>query len=1311
MTVRSPSRRRRRLASLGGLLLVAGCGIAALRSPWVMRWAARGAERLASQALGEEVVLGELSVAPTAGRLVVRGLVITHRSDDPGTDGRAVVAAESVEVELGLRGWQPVARRIRVVRPVVTLHIDEDGLREFREAAPQQQRDAFPWQELWIDNARFRLETPGGSVLATGVDVRPAGGEDAHRLQVGSLHLDTDRWHQEAEDLEIAPIVFTPHGLDLPDLALSLPVADLRGAVTLPFQGTLEGDLAAELRLDELNGLIPAHLLLAGEASAEVDLGGTLASPHLEGAVLISVGELRRIREGEEALMVEAEGLSTGFVLEDQLLEIAPLTAAWSGGRVHGQAVMDLSVKTLSASLTGESLSASEVFVHTGVSPAPWVDFDGDLELQLAGTLRPLHVAGTLEVAGQDVRIASGPLQHTETLLRFSRLTTRSALQVLEDRVLLKTDWLRTARSRGQVDVDLSTVGDRQLDLGFDLSSLALEELRPLADLEPTGTAAFSGRLFGPMESLSLQGQVKSAPFGLLGFTVASSLESPVDAPTLQTVRLPALDARLGGSEFEGQTVIELGKEETWVDLDLLLTSGRLRDLARIFVETEQLDGAVTGGLSVRGPGTALDGELDLDLEALDLFGERFDDGRAALRVVKGGLVFDRVVVERGSEGAYLRGTLDPEGALNLDVATTALQLETLDSLAELNADLRGLVSLKGHVGGTVQQPAPAGRVDAWDLRLGRNQLGDSRLDFDSKAGVLGFYGTLAGTGVDVAGTLDLEGDNEWTAQADLHDFPAHVFYPTTPDGTPLEARVSGTVVAAGELAVEGRPFSVTGETEAVEIDWDIHRLRAPERWRVRWTESLLDVEGVSLTGGKTSLSLAGEGDRARLDLTGGGVFDLDLVRAFVPGLERSDGLATVTVTMQGLRGSVAPEATLAVDGANFDASFLPEAMEETHLRLRATPSRFSLDALDARMGGGVFEGGGFVDAEAWRPLRYDLWSRLDEARVQWFDWLPPVSGSAAVSFVGPASDPLMKGRVDVSQMVFADRIDWEDAVVSLSDGRLEGAASEASPDLFSMDITLVSEDTIRVRNNLGDLTASGELRVVGDTARPGLVGDLRATPGGRVYLKEREFELQRGEIHFVEPTAFDPELDIALATEVRTLEDEYAIDYRISGPWSDWRAESSSAPALPEADINALLLFGMTRDEIERYGGALSALALEGGDLLASKFGLVETLGGGIYGLEILRPERIDIVSGVTERGSASISSELRILAEKDLDWATLILEQNLSRLSDTYIGLERRLANRLYLRSYWARQQVGRQLNTGGAWGLDFRMRWEVD
>jgi hypothetical protein len=344
----------------------------------------------------------------------------------------------------------------------------------------------------------------------------------------------------------------------------------------------------------------------------------------------------------------------------------------------------------------------------------------------------------------------------------------------------------------------------------------------------------------------------------------------------------------------------------------------------------------------------------------------------------------------------------------------------------------------------------------------------------------------------------------------------------------------------------------------------------------------------------------------------------------------------------------------------------------------------------------------------------------VKNGRVQYLDDFPAASGNATLTFDGPMDELLLAGRVVVSEMVFNDRISWEDSLFQPSSDGAIGLALDEEKAWFSMDIELVADNTVRIRNNLADLVAGGTLKVVGDTSQPGLLGNIRCVPGGAVHLKEREFEVQRAELHFVDPFTYDPDVDLLLATDIRTRDENYAINYRVSGTYSDWRAETRSEPALPQADVNALLLFGMTRAELERYGGLGGALALEGGDLLASSVlftGLDDPDRGGIFRIvDPLRPERLDLVSGVSERGSGIVTSELRLLYENELadvglPGTMMIFEQNISRSTDTYLGIEQRLARTLFARTYWGSEQVGRYMDLGGAYGFDVKVRWEID
>jgi OOP family OmpA-OmpF porin len=124
------------------------------------------------------------------------------------------------------------------------------------------------------------------------------------------------------------------------------------------------------------------------------------------------------------------------------------------------------------------------------------------------------------------------------------------------------------------------------------------------------------------------------------------------------------------------------------------------------------------------------------------------------------------------------------------------------------------------------------------------------------------------------------------------------------------------------------------------------------------------------------------------------------------------------------------------------------------------------------------------IDAEGWRPRRYELEGRMDDARIQYLDYLPPLVGDADLRFDGPVDDLLLSGRIDIAEMTFTERIDWEAMVISLRNERLTGSAPVEGAEYFSMDLDVRAMDSIRLRNNIADADASARLRIVGDTAQ-----------------------------------------------------------------------------------------------------------------------------------------------------------------------------------------------------------------------------------
>ena len=126
----------------------------------------------------------------------------------------------------------------------------------------------------------------------------------------------------------------------------------------------------------------------------------------------------------------------------------------------------------------------------------------------------------------------------------------------------------------------------------------------------------------------------------------------------------------------------------------------------------------------------------------------------------------------------------------------------------------------------------------------------------------------------------------------------------------------------------------------------------------------------------------------------------------------------------------------------------------------------------------------------------------VTNGRVQYLEDFPAAIGNANLTFDGPVGELLLAGRIDVSEMVFNERITWEDNLFQPGVDEAAVIALDEEEPWFDMDIDMVADDTVRVRNNLADMVAGGSLIVETQAARTR--GYIRCEPGGSIYLKEQ---------------------------------------------------------------------------------------------------------------------------------------------------------------------------------------------------------------
>lgn len=1314
----APKRRRRWILVVIPSVLVGGA-LGVLQSELVARFAARALEEAAEVATGEDVTIGRIEVGYLPPYVEIQGIVITH----PAT-GDTIAAVRSVRLEPGIHRFRPVFKRLVVDGPQVTLHLDEDGLREFRgvpKAASRARPSELPWRELVLRDGAFALETPTGGVDVRAIAAAP-GPDGTTDLTIGAVRLRAGALDQRAENLSLPRVALAPDGVVVPRLDLPFDAFRVDGGFSVKAGGPLAGDLALHVDLGRLLGVDPAKAHATGLVDVDATLGGTTADPLVGGSLALddlviwrmsSKGVLAATRIGDTIgpwrFVPGVEGAPDALVVDG-------LSMAWGEGTLGVSARVEPATKAVSGTVTAEGVHLARILQAAGAAPTPWVDLTGDIETNVAGTLSPFRLDGPFEINVSDFSVHKGPIDAgADVMLAIDAGTIVGDLTV-DTRRLVLDGRVVTENTYGSARAEIGFAAYGPLSVDVDFPRLDLSILRPLGDAELGGIGSVQGWVGGRYDApMTAEGTLAVSDAVVLGLPLADSISASLEANfRAKDLHFSGIRAELGETSYQGDFSIAF-TDPMHIDTQVYVGSGHIRDLAGIFVDIGPADGLVSGTAVLAGEPYHLEGDVALELRDVDLYGERFPSGYATAWMDDGELTLEALQLERPGSGpdapetVLARGSVKRGWAMNVEILSDGLALPRLDHLEGLDLPLDGTLQIDAQVGGTLFDPAPRGRIAATKVYYDRTRLADSEIRFTSEDGVIAWRGGLLGDALRTRGTLGMWGEQAYEAEARFSGFPLHLFYPRGQDGTPVEARVTGDLSLAGRFGDTPTPVDIEGRIDEVLARWSGHVLKNDSPWIFAVHGTSMQVPRLTLSGNDgTVFGLEGYATgRGQMAFRGDGKINLDLARAFVPELELAQGMADVTLDVTRAPDGVDVVLGARIRDATMRTGYFPADFEDLSATIEATPDRYVIRDVSAEVGGGTFTSAtSRIDAEGWRPRRYELAGKVEDARVQYLDYLPPMVGDADLRFDGPVDDLLLSGTIDVAEMTFSDRIDWEAMVLSLREERLTGSAPEERTKYFSMDLDVRADDTIRLRNNVADADASARLRILGDTARPGMVGEVVIDAGGEIYLHEREFEVTRGELRYVDPYTFDPDLDILLETDVRSHEQDYHVTYGVTGPFSDWRTNTAADPYLAQADVNALLLFGVTREELERYGGLGNALVAETSDLLLAQTALSRT--------NLIVIDRWSLVSGVSERGSSSVTTDLRLVAEKqvgdfDITVETLLTGGNIG--SEWYASVERRIAERLYAEAYVATRQEGRSLPIGAAYGAEFKWKWEFD
>ena len=297
------------------------------------------------------------------------------------------------------------------------------------------------------------------------------------------------------------------------------------------------------------------------------------------------------------------------------------------------------------------------------------------------------------------------------------------------------------------------------------------------------------------------------------------------------------------------------------------------------------------------------------------------------------------------------------------------------------------------------------------------------------------------------------------------------------------------------------------------------------------------------------------------------------------------------------------------------------------------------------------------------------------------------------VTLAGDSRQLLLKGDMELVDVRYIRKFDI--IAQALIKPRV---AEEATPfwkgspvlETLGLDLKVRSLGQILVKNNLANLSMSGDFTVTGTLVDPRLGGLIRVEEGTfKLPMTRGEFTISLGEIMFAKHKPLDQgEINIGSETVFEARDSvAYKIEMKVKGPLNKPGIELTSSPSLDQGQIWSMLLFGRTTDQLRsqlRGGDGRQSASPAAGAADAQVKQLTGEILSQIIEDPLKKVTRLDVIS--LEVGTESA----QIRARKKLGrYISLAGEYELGLLGDTRAEgrLEIKMHDLLMLVGKWER------------------------
>ncbi|XGC79712.1 translocation/assembly module TamB domain-containing protein [Bdellovibrio bacteriovorus] len=722
--------------------------------------------------------------------------------------------------------------------------------------------------------------------------------------------------------------------------------------------------------------------------------------------------------------------------------------------------------------------------------------------------------------------------------------------------------------------------------INFKTDKLDMKDIKNLSNLKIEGSASIDGSTSGDSQAAIFDMKMNAREFTFEGFYLGNLISTlhyrdgnlafeDVAGAVNKTQYLGDLTVRFNSKTLEG---------------DFTAPTADLNDIALIFSKIYELP------VSIQGIGSAkakVSGPLDFwkmnyqlqsAFKKVSIGPETFDQLQFNVSAVNGNMNTDKVQLTRGLSALTLQGGISSDQVMNLYADGKNWKLEESDSISKVNSNISGNLNFAAELKDNVKSPQILAKGAITDTYFEEQEIPNSNFIFRINRDFLNTQVSLFGDKVQSEFQYPFEkgraplliklNTNDWNFSSLLGLI----------GGINLANEYNSSLTTHVDLRSEsGDLFKSSGKVTVQNLSLKRGTMSFANKAPIEIiaNNGALTIRNFTLEGPQNRLQIRGEDFTAdNLNVAVNLEADMRLLQIFLPFLEDLGGPINLSTTVSGKITKPAILGNFNANHAFIKIKGFPHPIERLSTEVVFSQSRIIINGIKAQIAGGTLTGDGSIQINGIKDLPTSIRLRMENVTFNVPDKIR-TSGNADMLFSGRWFPFTLSGTYHVANALVEKEFTEDGGTVAgvkqsvylpkvIREGRFEPVV---------LDLQIILDRNIIVKNSLLDGSVTGNIQVKGPPGNPVLLGRINMDRKSKLIFKDKIFEVQNGVVEFNDPNEINPNLYISAQSRI----DEYDITLIAQGPAKNVGIRLTSIPPLPEQDIISLIALGVTSSTKEQ--------------------------------------------------------------------------------------------------------------------------------